>query len=160
MKKLILATVLLMVQSVFADVQRLTTITRQSDGVKSTLDIHKDNKSDATSFTFKIFEEDGSLDREINLRPNDLPEGKVVLEKMGIDVIIIKSGNFAEHNGGNMTIMYLSKFKLLGKNEYKDFNVVLDREGDNWVLSKEGRKFQELKAIDHSKGISRFEIVK
>lgn len=160
MKKLILVATLLLTQSVLADVQRLATITRQSDGVKSTLDIHKDDKSDATSFTFKIFEEDGSLDREIDVTPTELPDGKVVLEKMGVDVIIIKSGNFAEHNGGNMTIKYLSKFKLLGKNEYKNFNVILDREGDKWVLSKNGQKFTQLKAIDHSKGITKFEIVK
>ena len=160
MKKLILIAVLLIFKSVYAETQRLATITRQSDAVKSTLDINKDDKSDATSFTFKIFEEDGSLDREIDVRPNDLPEGKVVFEKLGVDVIIIKSKNFAEHNGGNMTIRYLSNFKIFGKNEYENFDVLLEREGDKWVLSKEGRKFQEIKAIDHSKGISRFEIIK
>ncbi len=160
MKKLLVVFLLFAAQSVLAEVQLLATITRKTDGVKSTLEIAKDDKADATSFTFKIFEEDGSLDREILVRPNDLPEGKVVLEKMGIDVISIKSDNFAEHNGGNMTIKYLKKFKLIGKNEYADFNVLLDREGDKWVLKRNGRTFSELRADDHSKGIHKFDIVK
>ena len=160
MKKLLVVFLIFAAQSVFAGVVLLATITRKSDGVKSTLEITKDDKADAASFTFKIYEEDGSLDREILVRPNDLPEGKVVLEKMGVDVITIKSSNFAEHNGGNMTIRYLKQFKLLGKNEYGNFDVELDREGDKWVLSKNGRSFTELRADDHSKGIRKLDIVK
>ncbi|MCO4793753.1 MAG: hypothetical protein KC493_08580 [Bacteriovoracaceae bacterium] len=160
MRMLLILSIFVMFQSALAADQLLATITRKSDGVNSTLAIQKDDKSDAISFTFKIFNEDGKLDDTVIVRPKDLPQGKVVLEKMGIDVIKIKSNNFAEHNGGNITINYLKKWKLIGSNKYGNFEVDLQREGDDWVLEKDGERFTILKAIDHSKGIHRFEVVK
>lgn len=147
-------------QVTFAADQLLATITRLSDGVKSTLTVRKDDRNDARSFVFKIFEEDGTLDKNINIEPSELTDGKVVLSKMGIDVISISSENFAEHNGGHITITYLKKWKLIGSNQYAKYEVLLEREGDNWMLQRQGKTFNELKAIDHSKGIHRFEIVK
>lgn len=160
MRTLLTLSLLVMFHSALAADQLLATITRKSDGVNSTLAIQKDDKSDAISFTFKIFDEEGKLDDTVVVRPKDLPKGKVVLKKKGINVIKIKSNNFAEHNGGNITINYLKRWELIGSNKYGNFEVDLQREGDDWVLEKDGERFTVLKVIDHSRGIHRFEVVK
>jgi hypothetical protein len=138
----------------------LATITRTSDKVKSELILHTDKNEDIKYVLFKIYEEDGKLDRQVKVMPKELPQGKVVLEKMGVDVITLKSDNLAIHNGGNVTIKYLTKFKLFGKDKFANFTVMLDRIGDQWELSKNGVAFNRMLAHTHKKGITKFEIIK
>ena len=55
---------------------------------------------------------------------------------------------------------YLTKYKLIGKSKYANFSVMLDRIGDEWELTKNGVAFNKMLAHTHSKGISKFEIIK
>lgn len=151
---------LLFTSQLFAAEILLATITRTSDKVKSELVLHTDDKADMKHVVFKIYDESGKLDREVKVTPKELPKGKVVLEKMGIDVITLQSNNVAIHNGGNVRIKYLKKFKLLGKDTFGNYDVLLDRVGDDWELSKDGVVFSKLLAHTHSKGITKFEIIK
>ena len=144
----------------FAGSKVLATILRTSDKVKSELILITDQKRDIVRVVFKIYEEGGKLDREINVNPNELEEGKTVLSKLGVHVIALQSNNMALHNGGNVTIKYLQKYKLIGKSKYAKFDVLLDRVGDDWQLSKDGVPFTQLMAHIKKKGINRFEIVK
>lgn len=143
-----------------ASVKVLATIHRNSDKVKSELILVTDQQEDISHVLFKIYEEDGSLDRTIKVSPKELQKGKVVISKMGVDVITLQSDNLALHNGGDVNIKYLTKFKLLGKDKFSKFTVLLDRLGDNWELSKGGKVFKSLMTHVHSKGISKFEIIK
>ena len=144
----------------FAGEKILATILRTSDKVKSELIINTDDKVDINHVIFKIYNEEGELDREVNVTPEELPEGKTVLSKMGVNIIQLQSDNVASHNGGEVTIKFLVKYKLIGKSKYSTFNVLLDREGDEWVLKKDGKVFTELLAHAHSKGITKFTIIK
>lgn len=143
-----------------ASVKVLATIERTSDKVKSELILVTDEKEDISYVDFKIYDEEGELARTIKVTPKELVKGKVVIEKMGINVILLQSDNIALHNGGNVNIKYLTKFKLLGKNKYANFSVLLDRLGDEWELSRDGQPFTQLKAHVHKKGITKFEVIK
>lgn len=151
---------LISVSTAQAGIKKLALIKRTSDNVKSELILETDNKHDIVKVIFKIFDEKGKLDREVQATPNELPDGVAVLTKMGVKVITLFSDNLAKHNGGDVTIRFLSKYKLIGKSKYGKFNVVLDRIGDDWTLMKNGVPFKELLAHDHSKGITKFEIIK
>jgi hypothetical protein len=159
-KVILTALLLCSISSAMSAEKILATIYRTSDKVKSELVLNTDDKVDIIKVVFKIYSEEGDLAREVNVTPEELPEGKTILTKMSLNVIELQSDNVASHNGGDVTIKYLKKFKLLGKNKYGSFNVVLDREGDDWVLKKDGRIFTELLAHTHSKGINKFTIIK
>jgi hypothetical protein len=138
----------------------LATILRTTDSVKSEIVINTDDKSDISFVIFKIYDEEGVLDREVNVTPEELPDGKTVLSKLGVDIIELQSDNVASHNGGEVNIRFLSRFKLIGKSKYGSFKVLLDREGDEWLLKKDGESFTQLLAHAHKKGINKFTIIK
>lgn len=137
----------------------LATILRTTDKVKCELVLNTDNKADINKVVFKIYDPEGKLAREVNVTPKELPEGKTVLSKLGVEIIVLQSNNVAAHNGGNVTIKYLKKHSLFKKDKYATFEVLLDREGDDWVLKKEGVAFTKLLAHAHKKGIHKFTII-
>jgi hypothetical protein len=148
------------ISNVMAAEKILATILRTTDKVKSELVINTDDKIDIIKVIFRIYDEEGVLAREVNVTPEELPEGKTVLSKLGVEIIQLQADNVSSHNGGNVTIKFLVKHRLLKKDKYGTFNVLLDREGDEWVLKKDGVKFTELLAHAHKKGIHKFTIIK
>lgn len=159
--KLLLAVLLLAsISNTMAGEKILATIIRTTDKVKCELLINTDDKVDINNVIFKIYDEEGALARTVNVTPEELPEGKTVLSKLGVNIIQLQSNNVASHNGGNVTIKFLLKYRLIGKSKYGSFNVLLDREGDDWILKKDGVKFTELLAHVHKKGIHKFTIIK
>ncbi len=151
---------LISVSTAQAGIKQLALIKRTSDNVKSRLILETDKNHDIVKVIFKIYDDKGELDREVQAKPNELPEGVPVLTKMGVKVITLFSDNLAKHNGGDVTIRFLAKYKLIGKSKYGNYNVLLDRVGDEWTLVRNGVPFSELLAHDHSKGITKFEIIK
>jgi hypothetical protein len=138
----------------------LATILRTTDKVKSELVINTDDKVDIIKVVFKIYDVEGALAREVNVTPEELLEGKTVLSKLGVEIIQLQADNVSSHNGGNVTIKFLVKHRYLKKNKYGTFKVLLDREGDEWVLKKDEIKFTVLLAHAHKKGIHKFTIIK
>lgn len=137
----------------------LTTIHRTTDKSKSELILSTDKNYDISNVLFKIYDERERLDRTVKVKISELQKGKVILTKLGAKVIILQSDNVSSYNGGNIKIIYLKKFKLLGKSKYAEFEVLLDRAGDTWELSKDGVPFRELMAHTGDKGIEKFEVL-
>ena len=133
---------------------------KKSNNDQSKLYIITNKDHDITSFRFDILDGNNKIEAAIPVSYSELLKGKVVLKKKGLDVISLKGSQVEKHNGGYIKITHLKKWRLFGSNKYDSFEILLDRVGDEWELSKEGQVFTELFAHDHSKGIDQFTIKK
>ncbi len=120
------------------------------------------DSSDVTSLSLVVNDLDEIQKLEIKkngkikfLTPAQLTgKGKAVLKKMGIKIIVLKSNNFDKKLGGIITIDYLKKFKLIGKNTRKEFDVELVRNNNSkWILLHKGKQFDQILFKVGSKGI-------
>lgn len=73
---------------------------------------------------------------------NKIDDNGIVLDRSGkYDVLKLKSENFAAHNGGDLVMDTLHN----GINgERKEFEFELAREGDQWVLLRNGKVTQHI----------------
>ncbi len=78
------------------------------------------------------------LNKRFDLSAYASGAGSLVLEeKKGRQVVVLKAQNFALHNGGVITIDYLHN----GINgERGSIQVTMNREGDEWFLSRQGKR--------------------
>lgn len=61
-------------------------------------------------------------------------------------VVVVRSPNFSSHNGGEIQLDLLRQGKLFGKDVRwnEPFKLDLVREGDNWILRKNGTRVSYL----------------
>ena len=149
--------------SVFLTLSFLTLFSTSSFAKQNLLaKLLQSDSSDITSLSLVVNDLDEIQQLEIKkngkvkyLTPAQLKgKGKAVLKKMGIKIIVLKSNNFDTKLGGIITINYLRKFKLIGKNIRKEFDVELVRSEDSkWILLHNDKQFSQVLFKVGSKGI-------
>ncbi|HAZ11264.1 MAG: hypothetical protein A2X86_20700 [Bdellovibrionales bacterium GWA2_49_15] len=83
---------------------------------------------------------------------------KVLYRDSGQDVLSIRAVNFSLYTGGRLELVYLKEYNLLSSNVYKKVVLDLERDGDTWFLSKDGRKVSRLKLNIYRWGISSIDL--
>ncbi|MBI2521071.1 MAG: hypothetical protein HYV97_11655 [Bdellovibrio sp.] len=84
---------------------------------------------------------------------------KVLYRDSGQDVLSIRALNFSMYSGGQLELIYLKEYNLLSANVYRKVVLDLERDGDAWFLSKNGRKISRLKLNVYRWGISSIDIL-
>jgi len=95
----------------------------------------------------------GNLETTTEYTVEQLMNGELSEEHMGITVLKIYSENFSAHQGGELKIKYLYDIK---RKAYREKTLDLIRQGDNWLLVNE--KDEPITKI-HVKGKKTFGIL-
>ncbi|MBT3584734.1 MAG: hypothetical protein HN509_07495 [Halobacteriovoraceae bacterium] len=163
MKKLLLVFILFLGfqnLGLAATKKHLATFHQSGNKELSKLYLVSNKKGDIIRFYFKNYSSSGKLDKTVKISLRELKKGKVVYRQKGTDVITLTSENISRHNGGHITIKFLKEWNAFSDNVFKKFEVELDRLGDQWILKREGRRFNTMVADVYTWGIHRFNIIK
>lgn len=135
-------------------------ITNQEDRSVSMMFIEVDAQNNISAFGKKVFR-NGIL-TERKKFPGDLSYSGIVLRRSkSKDLIILKSLNYDNKNGGSLEIDYL--YNAISR-ERRVFVIELDRTSDSWQVSKSGRIIKKLHMVSNkvplfgTVGIRRIEI--
>ena len=127
-----------------ADVN-LVKITNQEDASVSIMFLEVDKHKNITAFGKKRYI-DGALSVRV-VFPGNLTYAGIVLRRVkNKDLLILKSLNLDDRNGGSLEIDFLYN-GITGQR--RKFVVELDRTSDSWQLSKDGRIIKHLELISN-----------
>jgi hypothetical protein len=127
-----------------ADVN-LVKITNQEDATVSVMFLEVDENKNITAFGKKRYVNGVQSVRVVF--PGNLTYAGIVLRRVkNKDLLILKSLNLDDRNGGSLEIDFLYN-GITGKR--KNFVVELGRTSDSWQLSKDGRIINHLELISN-----------
>ena len=118
---------------------------RTDDGL---IDVTSDIEAGTTSLKAVVSEGEGDLLALRLVRPGAQPErielgamrsGSVLYRKSGRDVLTLFATDVDSRNGGAITLRYLNEGKLIGRDVYRNFEMRIQREGDDWKLNADGQ---------------------
>jgi len=152
-KLVLFAMVFMFVQTSMAAEVLVATMLRSDSSEKSYMYVKTNSVGDAEQFVVKTGAE------SIRVSPSEIQgKGKVLLKERGQNVLTLKSGNdFSIYAGGGLNLVYLKEYNIIGSNKYGQYSFDLERDGDKWFLSKDGRKFSSMKVNVYTWGISSIE---
>jgi len=128
---------------------KLVDITRSDKSSKASMKLVSNDVGDA-----RYLEMDFGSSKPDIIRPWQLAEsGKVLLKQKGMNVLIIKSRNFSIYSGGTITLRYLKEYNILSSNKYAHYNIELERDGDNWIVTRNGKRFTKMYVNVYTWGI-------
>ena len=143
----------LSVHTVLAGEQTLATVTRSDNGGALRFSARLTEVNDLTGLSFV------TSSTRIDVTMNEIDgRSKVVYRSSGQDVLSIKATNFSVYAGGTLELVYLQEYNIMSSNTYRKLTLNLDRDGDTWSLSKDGRKVTGLKLNIYRWGISSIDV--
>jgi len=121
--------------------QELLLATNDEDSDEAKFIVVLNEKSDIQSF-YKINDKGEKTLYDLE----NVSQGFVLERRKMHDVVVLSSDNFAPHNGATLKVTYLFDGRP-GKTEYRFIELNLERLGDQWQISNEGKKVSELHFI-------------
>ena len=135
-----------------AGVQRLAKMDRSDNSETSTIYVETTEANDLNKL--KVVFSDGE---QISATLSELEgRGKVMLSVKGQKAIVLKSVDVNLYTGGTIVLNYLYKFKLTGS-ERREYRFTIERDGDQWSLKRNGRKFTRMSADVGPWGINKID---
>lgn len=132
---------------------------RKDNGEVGKLYLFTGKSGDIVKLEVHVFEGQKRLTaKTVELRPKDLEgKGRAIYTQTGIDVIVLKSDTIERHNGGYIKIDYLYEYNTFKENDRREYEVELDRLGDEWRLLKNGDVFTQMTIHGYKWGIKKID---
>lgn len=144
--KILLGLMVLLPVKLFAVEQQLVTISNEENDLLFEFVVDVDEQTQDIQIFYKdSFKKGEQVKQRETLPLKPLHDEGLVLEKReGRDVILLKSSNFAEHNGGHITLDTLYN-GATGSRKMYEFE--LARTSDGWEITRDGRPFKKLHLV-------------
>lgn len=88
---------------------------------------------------------------------SDIRKGTGIYFQKGIPIIFLKSEDLDISLGGNVSLKYLSEYKIVGSNIYKKIPLTIEKDRNgNWALYKNSVKVRKAITYPYTWGIKKF----
>lgn len=140
---LFLSAAFFFLQTLYAAEIQIAKVTNEEDSKVVKLMLLTDERTgDITGFRHDSFHQDGRLSDSVNEDLSQVDDPGLLLKHSdGHDVVIMKSENFAFHNGGDIELDTLYNGAT---GERRSYHFELVRSGDQWQLERNRRKVKRI----------------
>jgi hypothetical protein len=149
MKKLLFTLVILFSQSIFAGEYLLLNITNDEDKELTKFILLTDSNNEGIeAFDKRTFSSSGRLISKQRVRVNQIAasSGIVLDRRLNKDIVVLRSENFASHNGGDLEVDTLYN-GITGSRKHYDLD--LQRHGASWKIERYGKVITSLHLESH-----------
>jgi|GEM_PF-6551630 len=128
----------------------LVRIVRTDNGSTINLNLRLNQESDLQGFVLDF----GGGERQYITYSEVDERSKVLYKQSGQNILTLKAKSTSIYSGGDVELTYLKEYNIVGSNDYRKLTLQLERDGDSWSLTRNGRKVSKLTLNTYKWGIS------